>query len=460
MSRTKTTDPEDAHRYIPVSADDRLAMLRAIGRSRIDELFASIPENLRLRKDLEIPGPHSEMELLAALETIAGLNRPIEPGLQFLGGGAYRHYIPAAVDHLIARAEFYSSYTPYQPEISQGTLQAIFEYQTLICQLTELDLSNASMYDGASALAEAILMTERMRGVGRVVLSDAVHPEYVQVARTYLANLDVAVATFDHGRDGRGDLEAARRALEEGASALVIQHPNFFGCLEEVESYAAVARETGAALVVAITEPVALGLLKGPGSQGADIVAGEAQSLGVPLSHGGPFLGFLAARQPFLRSMPGRLVGETKDVEGRRGYVLTLSTREQHIRREKATSNICTNEGLCALQASIFLSLLGRDGLGELARHNHAKAAYARGLLGAVPGCRLLHDAPVFNEFVLRLPFAAESAVEALGEKGIVPGIPLSRYFEGRERDLLVCVTEINPREAIDRLATELRGLR
>lgn len=434
-------------------------MLRAIGRQSIDDLFATIPANLRVRGDLEIPGPRSEMDLLADLNALAAGNHPIAVADQFLGGGAYRHYIPSVVDHLIGRTEFYSSYTPYQPEISQGTLQAIFEYQTLICQLTELDLSNASMYDGASALAEAILMAERVKKRGRVVLSDTVHPEYIEVVRTYLSNLEISVEIFSHDEDGKGDPALARRALREGGSALVVQHPNFFGCLEMVEAFAAEARMAGAALIVVVTEPVALGLLKGPGAQGADIVVGEAQSFGVPLSFGGPYLGFLAARQPYLRNMPGRLVGQTRDLEGRRGYVLTLSTREQHIRREKATSNICTNEGLCAMQASIFMALLGREGLRDLARHNHAKAVYARERIGRVTGCRIVHNAPVFNEFVVRLPIDAREAVERLGEIGIMPGIPLSRYFDGRDRDLLVCATEINPRAAVDRLADALGGL-
>jgi glycine dehydrogenase subunit 1 len=325
--------------------------------------------------------------------------------------------------------------------------------------LTELDLSNASMYEGASAMAEGILMAERMRGRRRVILSEAIHPDYLQVARTYLANTEIQVVTFEHGRDGRSDLEQARLSLAEGASALVVQHPNFFGCLEEVESFAEAARQAGSVLIVVVTEAVSLGLLKGPGAQGADIVAGEAQSFGVPLSYGGPYLGFLAARKPFVRSMPGRLVGETRDGDGRRGYVLTLSTREQHIRREKATSNICTNEGLCALSASIFLALMGRQGLRELALQNHAKAAYARERIGSARGCRILYEAPVFNEFIVRLPVRAEEAVRALAEKGIVPGVPLSRYLKGRENDLLVCVTEVNPRAEIDRLAEELGGL-
>src|SRR3989442_10805965 len=358
---------------------DREAMLRDMGVARIEDLFASIPEELRLREPLPLPRALSEQELLSDLSARARENRQPDGSAQFLGGGAYRHHCPALVDHLIGRAEFYSSYTPYQPEISQGTLQSIFEYQTLICQITELDISNASMYDGASALAEAILMAERISGAGRVVLSDRVHPEYVQVCRTYLSNLDVGVTTFGARPAGTSDPEAARRTLREGkAGSLVIQQPNFFGCLEDVEAVAAVAREAKTRLIVSVAEPISLGLLKGPGRQGADVVAGEGHSFGVPLSYGGPYLGFIAARQSFLRNMPGRIVGETRDVDGRRGYVLTLSTREQHIRREKATSNICTNEGLCALMASIFLAVVGKTGLRDLAAHNHAKSAYAR----------------------------------------------------------------------------------
>ncbi|MFQ5878370.1 MAG: aminomethyl-transferring glycine dehydrogenase subunit GcvPA [Acidobacteriota bacterium] len=449
----------DASRYIPLSDIDREEMLREIGAGSVDELFASIPPALRFRGRLDVPGPLSEMELVRELRSLASQGCGIGPAAQFLGAGAYRHFAPSAIDHLIGRAEFYSCYTPYQPEISQGTLQAIFEYQTLICQLTDLDVSNASMYDGASALAEAILMAERARGGGRVVLSDLVHPEYLQVVRTYLAHLGVRIDTFGHRPDGTSDVRSARRALEGGAGALVIQHPNFFGCLEEVEPFARAAREAGTSLIVVVTEPVCLGLLKGPGAQGADIVVGEAHAFGVPLSYGGPFLGFLAARRAFLRRLPGRLVGETRDLDGRRGYVLTLSTREQHIRRERSTSNICTNEGLCALTAAIFLALAGREGLRELAVHNHARAAYALERIASAGGCRIPYGAPIFNEFVVRLPVPARTAVRELAERGIVPGVPLSLYADGAERDLLVCVTEVNPRAEIDRLAEELGRL-
>jgi glycine dehydrogenase subunit 1 len=446
----------DANRYIPVSAADREAMLREIGAPSIDALFESIPPSLRLGKDLEIPGPLAEMDLQAELTSLAGGNRAIPAAAQFLGGGAYRHFAPAVVDHLLARTEFYSAYTPYQPEISQGTLQAIFEYQTLVCQLTGCDISNASMYDGASALAEGVLMAERINPRARVVIPEGVHPEYVQVVRTFLANMDIEIVPSASHRDGTTAAAAARRALGGRATALVVQHPNFFGCLEEIETLAGLAREAGALLVVVVAEPVALGLLKGPGGQGADIVLGEGQSFGVPLSYGGPYLGFMGARRTFVRSMPGRLVGEARDADGRRGYVLTLSTREQHIRREKATSNICTNEGLCALTAAIFLATLGKQGLRELAVQNHAKAAYARERIAASRGCTIPYAAPIFNEFVVELPVPAETALQRLADRGILAGVPLSRYLPGRERALLVAVTEINSRAEIDRLAAEL----
>jgi glycine dehydrogenase subunit 1 len=449
----------DSNRYIPISEADREAMLREIGVATLDDLFASIPPEVRFRGELEVPGPLSEMELLAELTALSRANRDLPGGSQFLGGGAYRHFAPSVVDHLISRTEFYSSYTPYQPEISQGTLQAIFEYQTLIAQLAGLDISNASMYDGASTLAEGVLMAERLNPRRRVVLSDRVHPEYVQVTRTYLENTEISLETFGHRPDGTADPEAAARALGGKATALVIQHPNFFGCLEDVEAFAAAARQAGALLIVAVSEPVALGILKAPGDQGADLVLGEGHSLGVPLSYGGPFLGFLAGRSAHVRSLPGRLVGEALDVEGRRGYVLTLSTREQHIRREKATSNICTNEGLCALTAAIFLATLGKQGLRELARHNHIKAAYARERVAAARGCRLPYSAPIFNEFVVTLPVPAEAAVAALADRGLLAGVPLSRWLPERERDLLVTVTEVNPRAEIERLAAELGRL-
>ncbi|HYV85897.1 MAG TPA: aminomethyl-transferring glycine dehydrogenase subunit GcvPA [Patescibacteria group bacterium] len=449
-----------AHRYLSLSDEERTAMLQAIGVERIDDLFTSIPEPLRLKRPLDVAGPMAEIDLLAEMSAHAGANGAPDPRFQFLGAGAYRHYAPAIVDHLISRTEFYSSYTPYQPEITQGTLQAVFEYQTMVCQLTGLDLSNASMYEGASSLAEALLMAERAAPRGRVVLSDQIHPEYLQVVRTYLANMEIAVDSFGHRADGSADPQAARRALETKASAIVVQHPNFLGCLEEVEAMAEAARQGGAFLIVVVTEPVSLGLLRAPGTQGADIVVGEGQGLGVPLSFGGPFLGFLAARQSFLRQMPGRLVGEARDVDGRRGYVLTLSTREQHIRREKATSNICTNEGLCALTAAIFMATLGKSGLMELARQTHAKASYARATIGRAPGCALPYSAPIFNEFVVRLPVPAEKAIAALAAQGLAAGVPLSRYPGGAERDLLVAVTEVNTRPAIDRLAEALGRLR
>jgi len=448
-----------SHRYIPQSEDERAAMLGAVGAARIEDLFASIPERLRLRTPLDVPGPLAEMDLVAWMTACAADNRLPDPGAQFLGAGAYRHFAPALVDHLISRTEFYSSYTPYQPEISQGTLQAVFEYQTLIGQLTGLPIANASMYEGASTLAEAVLMAERVTPRGRVVVSDGVHPEYLRVVRTYVANMEIAVDTIGARPDGSADPQAARQALETKASALVIQHPNFLGCLEDVEAMAAAAQKAQAVLIVVVNEPVSLGLLKPPGSQGAAMVLGEGQGLGVPLSYGGPFLGFLAAGPAYLRQMPGRLVGEARDVDGRRGYVLTLATREQHIRRDKATSNICTNEGLCALTAAIFMAALGKRGLMDLARQNHARAAYARERIAAARGCALPHAAPFFNEFVVRLPIAADQAVEALAAKGIAAGVPLARYVPERDRDLLVTVTEMNPRAAIDRLAAELGRL-
>ncbi|MGH9748450.1 MAG: aminomethyl-transferring glycine dehydrogenase subunit GcvPA [Candidatus Polarisedimenticolia bacterium] len=451
---------DGGHRYVPASEQDRQVMLRAIGAASIEDLFASIPRGLRIRGRLEIPGPLSETEVMAELETRAGAVPPPPVTHQFLGAGAYRHAVPSLVDHLISRTEFYSSYTPYQPEIAQGTLQAMFEYQTLICQLAELEISNASMYEGGSALAEGILMAERLLGRGRVVISDRVHPEYVQVTRTHLAALGLPIAGCGHGADGATDAASARRALAESpASALVVQHPNFYGCLEDLDSLAAAARDAGAHLIVAMSEPVALGILKGPGRQGADVVLGEAQAFGVPLSYGGPYLGFIAARRAYLRQMPGRIVGETTDVDGRRGYVLTLSTREQHIRREKATSNICTNEGLAALTAAITMAVLGKEGLREMAAQCHAKAVYAHRALAAA-GCRPLTSAPFFNEFAVEVKRPAEEAVSALAAKGILAGVPASRWLPERPRDLLVAVTELNTRAAIDRLAAELGGLR
>lgn len=434
-------------------------MLRTIGLDSAEQLFDSIPADLRLREHLRIPAALSEMELLGEFEELAARNSAARrPG--FLGAGAYSHYTPTIVDHLISRSEFFTSYTPYQPEISQGTLQAIFEFQTLVCQLTGMEVANASMYDGSTALAEAVLMAERVTRRTKILASSAVHPEYLEVVGTYVQHAGIGLERFVFdSQSGRTEM-AALSALDDKTAAVVIQSPNFFGCIEDVRVLADKAHAAGALLIVAISESMSLGILRPPGSSGADIVIAEGQSFGVPLSFGGPYLGLFATREKYARQMPGRLVGEAMDKEGRRGFVLTLATREQHIRREKATSNICTNEGLVALAATIYLETMGRRGVQEVAQQCMQKAAYAARRIAETRGFTLPFTAPRFNEFVVRAPVEARTLLSRLAaEKNITGGLALSRYYRDRPNDFLVCVTETNSRREIDALVEGLRDL-
>jgi glycine dehydrogenase subunit 1 len=432
-------------------------MLDTIGVPDLEALFASVPDKLRLHRALAVPRAASEQEVAAELAALAARNAHAGSHDWFLGAGSYAHYIPTAVDALVSRAEFTTSYTPYQPEISQGTLQAIFEWQTMICGLTGLEVSNASLYDGASATAEAVLMAMRLTRRQRVVLADALHPHYAEVLETYVRALDVEIATGARAADGRsaplGD------AVDDATACVVLQQPSFLGVVQDVAAAAAAAHARGALLVVVVNEALSLGLLRAPGELGADIVCGDAQSFGVPTSFGGPALGFLAARERHVRQMPGRLVGETVDARGRRGFVLTLSTREQHIRREKATSNICTNQGLCLLMATVYLALLGRAGLAKLARLNFAKAEYLRQRVRATPELALPLAAPGFNELVVSVPDAAGAAARA-ADAGIVPGLDLATWEPALGPALLVCTTELSSRGAIDRLVAALAGRR
>jgi glycine dehydrogenase subunit 1 len=399
------------------------------------------------------------MELLAGFEERAALNtasrRP-----SFLGAGAYSHYSPTIVDHLIQRSEFFTAYTPYQPEISQGTLQVIFEFQTLVCQLTGMDVANASMYDGSTGLAEAVLMAERITRRKKVIAASSVHPEYLEVANTYVQHygIELEQLAFDAGT---GQLSAdALARLDDQTAALVVQSPNFFGCIEDIKALADRAHAVGALLIVAVTEAISFGLLRSPGACGADIVVAEGQSFGIPLSFGGPYLGLFATREKYARQIPGRLVGEAFDKEGRRGFVLTLATREQHIRREKATSNICTNEGLIALAATIYLETMGRRGLQEVASQCAQKAAHTARRISELEGFSLPFAAPRFNEFVVRAPVEAEDLLKRLAtEKQLTGGLALSRYYKDRQHDLLVCVTETNTRAEIDALVEGLAAL-
>ncbi|MDO8446961.1 MAG: aminomethyl-transferring glycine dehydrogenase subunit GcvPA [Deltaproteobacteria bacterium] len=439
--------------YVPHTDAEIKAMLRAIGVNSVEELFNVIPEELRLKKALNLPPGLSEQELVAEMKKLGARNATVDDHISFIGAGAYNHYIPSVVNHILLRSEFYTSYTPYQPEISQGTLQAIFEYQTLICQLTGMDVANASMYEGASATAEAILMARRINNRKKVVVSSALHPEYRDVVRTYLKTQPVVIEEIMHCNEtGKTLPEAVERHIDEETSCLVIQQPNFFGCLEDLKSLGELARKNGALLVVVVSEPISLGMLKPPGEFGADIVAGEGQSLGNSLSFGGPYLGFFAIREKYLRQMPGRLVGETTDREGNRGFILTLSTREQHIRREKATSNICTNEGLCALAATVYLTSLGKGGIMELARLNLSKAEYLKRALQGKKGVRPAFSAPTFNEFAIEVDRNPGELLKTLSVKGIWGGISLKRFYPHLDKHILLCVTEMNTKKEMDRL--------
>jgi len=433
-------------------------MLGALGLDSAAGLFDSIPEDVRLARPLDTPPALSEIELLERFEQMAARNSAARRP-SFLGAGAYSHYAPTIVDSLIQRSEFFTAYTPYQPEISQGTLQAIFEFQTLVCQLTGMDVANASMYDGSTAMAEAVLMAERVTRRRRVLVSGAVHPEYLKVAETYVAHAGVELQRLGFDEEtGRTEVGEGA-ALDKTVAAVVVQSPNFFGSIEDLKGLAERAHAVGALLVAVVTEGASFGLLRSPGACGADVVVAEGQSFGVPLSFGGPYVGLFATREQYARQLPGRLAGVAYDKEGRRGFVLTLATREQHIRREKATSNICTNEGLIALAATIYLTTMGRRGLQEVAAQCAQKAAYARRRIAALEGFSLPHSAPVFNEFVVRAPAAAEGLLRRLAaERNVTGGLPLSRYFPGRPNDFLVCVTETNKRADIDALVEGLKN--
>jgi len=432
-------------------------MLKQIGLNSAEELFFSIPEDLRLKRPLNTPAALSEMELLSGFERMAAHNAAATRS-SFLGAGAYSHYIPTVVDHILSRSEFFTAYTPYQPEISQGTLQVIFEFQTLICQLTGMDVANASMYDGSTALAEAVLMAERVTRRSKVIACGAIHPEYLEVVRTYVQHAGIDFEHVDYDPATGLTSQKLDEMLDDKTAAIAVQSPNFFGCVEDVSALAEKAHASGALLIAGITEAASLGLLKSPGACGADIVIAEGQSFGVPLSFGGPYVGLFATRDKYARQIPGRLVGEAFDKEGRRGFVLTLATREQHIRREKATSNICTNEGLIALAATVYLETMGRRGLQEVATQCAQKAAYAARRIAELNDFSLPFSAARFNEFVVRGPGpAAELLAQVAADHNINAGLALSRYFADRPNDFLVCVTEINSREEIDRLVEALK---
>ena len=441
-------------RYIPNSPEERQEMLAAVGLGSAEELFRSIPRDVQLNRALDVTDPLAESEVIAAMEGFAARNTAATKP-SFLGAGVYSHFSPTVVDHLIQRSEFFTSYTPYQPEISQGTLQYIFEFQTLICQLTGMEVANASMYDGSTAMAEAYLMAQRVTRRDKIIVTESVHPEYREVAKSYTQHgaAEIVTAGFDAATGRVSDLST----LDDKTAALVVQSPNFFGCVENLDRLAAASHAVGALLIVVVTEAISFGLLKSPGECGADIVVGEGQSFGIPMSFGGPHLGLFATQEKFVRQMPGRLCGVAYDKNGNRGFVLTLSTREQHIRREKATSNICTNQGLIALAATIYMETMGKKGLQEVAMQNAQKAAYAAKRIGELDGFEIAFSAPTFNEFVVRASKPANEILKGLREKnGIIGGLALSRYYSDRPNEFLVCVTETMKRKEIDALVDGL----
>ena len=441
-------------RYLPLNEDDRAEMRRVIGVDATDDLFTDVPADA-LNPKLDLPAHQGELEVERFMSGLAAKNHAAGDGPFFAGCGAYRHHVPATVDHIIQRSEFLTAYTPYQPEIAQGTLQYLFEFQTQVAALTGMEIANASMYDGSTAAAEAALMAKRITKRGKVICSGGLHPHYEAVIRTNLELIGDEVVFASSSPDGHGHIADM---IDDETSCIIVQSPDVFGHIRDLSALADKAHEHGALLVAVVTEAVAFGLLEAPGDQGADIVVGEGQSIGNALNFGGPYVGLFAARQKHVRHMPGRLAGQTVDADGQRGYVLTLSTREQHIRRDKATSNICTNSGLCALAFTIHMSLLGGQGLRDLAILNHEKACKTADALAALDGVELLNEA-FFNEFTLRLPKNAELVVEQLAQAGIIAGVPGGRLWPGHpdlENLLIVAATERTTDEDITRLA---RGL-
>ncbi|MFA5287052.1 MAG: aminomethyl-transferring glycine dehydrogenase subunit GcvPA [Candidatus Omnitrophota bacterium] len=439
--------------YVPHTELDREEMLKAIGLKSVDELFRDIPVNLRPRS-FDIPPGKSEFEVVEYLKLLAAKNATHLTN--FVGGGFYDHYIPAAVDALASKPEFYTAYTPYQPECSQGWLQAIYEYQTIICELTGLDVSNASLYDGGTALYEAAMMAVRLTGRKKIIVDSGVSLIYRTMLYTYTSNLSIEFVETPvvHGQSCREDIF---KKLDDKAAAVIVQNPNFFGAVDDFSDMVERAHSKGA-LAIASVYPVSLGMLKSPGEMGFDIATGEGQSLGIPLSFGGPYLGFIAVKKEHMRQMPGRIVGETLDKGGKRGFVLTLQAREQHIRRERATSNICSNEALCALRALIYTSLLGKAGLQELARLNYQKAEFAKATLDKVSGVKVKRSSPTFNEFTLELPENADEVVSKMISQGFACGFPLGRFYRGLDNYLLVAVTEKRTKEEILNFAKSLEA--
>ncbi len=443
-------------RFIPLTESDKVKMLKTIGAGSVDELFADIPEDAGLDRKLNLPAPLPEPSLIEYFEKLSAQNNQTPANQSFLGAGAYRHHVPAAVDQLLLRGELFTAYTPYQPEVSQGTLMTTYEFQTYTAALLGMDIANASMYDGASSLAEAVIMAKRVTRKNRVVMSSLVHPHWREVAATYTQDLDVEIVVVECAEAGKTSAKSLVEVAGDGLAAIVIQYPNFMGCLEDLESIRKVCDDTGALMIVAVAEPVAMGIIEPPGRFGADIVVAEGRSFGNSVSYGGPGLGMFATKDKWARQIPGRLVGKTNDLNGERGYVLTLATREQHIRREKATSNICSNQALCATAAAIHISLLGRTGLRELAVRNLTSAKYLADKLSSLKGFQLLYDHPFFNEVAVKTPLPVAALNEKLSQKGFTGGFDLSSHYPSLENAMLFCATETHAKEDIDRLVDAL----
>ncbi|NLF37850.1 aminomethyl-transferring glycine dehydrogenase subunit GcvPA [bacterium] len=440
--------------FVPHVETELREMLDAIGVACIDDLFRDIPAEFQ-RRSLNIPKGQSELEIIRAVTALATKNRT--DLVCFLGGGFYDHYRPAAVDAMLARGEFLTAYTPYQPEVAQGTLQAMFEFQSAVCRLTEMDVANASLYDGGTAIYEAAMMAARITGRAKILVDEGVNPIYRKMLRSYTTNLDIAFEEVPVC-DGHADRERFIKALDGTVAGVVLQNPNFFGCIDDLTDVIAAAHKAGAMAVMSVY-PVSLGMLKTPGAMDADIVVGEGQSLGLPLNFGGPYLGFMATRRQHVRKMPGRIAGMTRDAQGRRGFVLTLQAREQHIRLEKATSNICTNENLCALAATVYIAMMGRHGIRRVAELCADNASYAYHKLLEVPGVERTFSSIFFNEFCITLPRDARDVVGELVDRGYAAGFPVGRYYKGMENVALVAVTEMRTKEEIDGLAAALESI-
>ena len=444
--------------FIPTTEEEEQEMLRIIGVDKFEDLLETVPEIVRFHGDFNLPEPASELEAFQLLRQISKKNHSVQDYACFLGGGSYDHFIPAAVDHILLRSEFYTAYTPYQPEVSQGSLQAIFEYQSMISNLTAMDVTNASMYDAGSALAEAALMAFHVKNRPEIIVSKAVNPFYRDVLRTYLHGQNIHIQEIDLSPDGTTDLARLQKTISDKTAGVIIQHPNFLGNLENVQEIEAMTHNSGS-LFITSNDPISLGLLEPPGNYNADIVTGEGQVLGNPLAFGGPYLGIFSVKQEFIRKMPGRLIGKTVDSAGRPGFVMTLQTREQHIRREKATSNICTNNSLNALAATVYLSLLGKQGIQEVANQCVQKSHYLAEKISEIPGFELKFSAPFFKEFVIKTPIPVSAVISRLRERKILAGIDLSKFDYGLENALLVAVTEKRSQAELDAFVEGLKSL-